>query len=480
MLRRHRCKTQRRKSTKGSPAQHDPKDSPFIPFEHVSSAFERVLAASPADETELVWFERRYSTASSHGERADIPTVASQGRAGAKGGKRDSIGQPRLTVLIRVIERGRQGWHRTDSPRASELEAGLRQALALAKVQPRVKKRPVLPTDKRAVRFLPKLLDTRVSDLDLPGARSLLSDWCGRDLRGRLDWSETRLAIFNSHGLRRSAATSELTFEAACDGGGRAGGSARTLKALDAQSICRRARRCRGRGAASGLPSGPVPILLAPEVTVTLLNVLNTFALAGRTYLDGTSFLVRHRNVQVFDHAFHLLDDGHREPGVPFPFDLEGSPKRPLELIAGGQPSTVALSQYQGAEAGMRPTAQAVGGTDALFGNLFLLPGDTSDDDLLAAADGGIHIGWIDPPECLEPSQLRIRTIARCVHRIENGRLGAALPDFCWEESLLRAFARLRATGRQLVVHSTPTTPLGAITAPAVVLADAGGFQPRS
>ena len=36
--------------------------------------------------------------------------------------------------------------------------------------------------------------------------------------RGRLDWSETRLAIFNSHGLRRSAATSELSFEAACGG----------------------------------------------------------------------------------------------------------------------------------------------------------------------------------------------------------------------------------------------------------------------
>ncbi len=440
-------------------------DSPFIPFEHVSSAFERVLETSPADETELVWFERRYNTASSNGERA---------------GKTDSIGQPRLTVLIRVIEGGRQGWHRTDCSRVGELETGLRQALALAKVQPKVKKRLVLPTDKRAVKFRPKLLDPRVSELDLSGARALLCDWCGQDLQGRLDWSETRLAIFNSHGLRRSAATSELTFEAACDHGGRAGGSARSLKALDAASICQRARRCRGEGTVLGLPSGPVPLLLAPEVTVTLLNVLNTFALAGRAYLDGTSFLIRHRNVQVFDQAFHLLDDGHREPGVPFPFDLEGSPKRPLELIAGGQPSTVALNLYQGAEAGMRPTAQAVGGMDALFGNLFLLPGKASEDDLLAAADGGIRIGWLDPPECLEPSQLRIRTVARCVHRIENGRLGAALPDFCWEESLLRAFARLRATGRRLVVHSTPTTPLGAIAAPALVLADGGGFQPLS
>ncbi len=432
----------------------------FIPFDQVSSAFERVLAASPADETEMVWFERKYSTVSSAGDR------------------RDSTGRPRLTVLLRVIEGGRQGWHRTDSSQANELETGMRQALALAKVQPKIKKRPVLPTDKRDLRFSAKLLDRRVSDLDSRRARELLRDWCGRDLRGHLDWSETRLAIFNSHGLRRSAATSELTFEAACDRGGRAGGSARSLKALGAEAICDRARRCCGQGTSGEMPPGRVPVLLAPEGTIALLNVLNTFALAGRTYLDGTSFLVRHRNLQVFDQSIHLLDDGHRLPGVPFPFDLEGSPKRPLELIAKGQPSTVALNQYQGAEAGMRPTAQAVGGQDALFGNLFLLPGEASEEEVLAAADGGIRIGWLDPPECFEPSQLRIRTVARCVHRIENGRLGAALPDLVWEESLLRALARLRSIGNEMVVHSTPTTPLGAIAAPAIVLADAEGFQP--
>ncbi len=437
-------------------------DSVFIPFDRVSSTFEQVLAASPADETELVWFERKHGSVASNGDRESF------------------LERPRLTVLVRVIEAGRQGWHRTDCANASELESGLRQALALAKVQPRAKKRPVLPTDKRELRFSGKLLDSEISRLDVRSARALVDDWCGRGLSGRLDWSETRLAIFNSHGLRRSAATSELTFEASCGNGagsGRAAGSARSLAALDPGSICDRARCCRAEGAAGELPAGPVPVLLAPEATIALLNVLNTFALAGRAYLDGTSFLVRHRNVQVFDRAFNLRDDGHRVPGVPFPFDLEGTPKTALDLIVDGQPSTVALTQFQGAEAGMRPTAQAVGGQDALFGNLFLLPGEATDDDLLAAADGGIRIGWLDRPECYEPTQLRIRARARCVRRIVDGRLGSALPDFVWEESLLRALARLRAIGREVVVRAVPTTPLGAIAAPAVVLAGSEGFE---
>ena len=444
-------------------------DSEFTPFDQVASIFEQVLAASPADETELVWFERKYSSTSSNG------------------GDRGFLEQPRLTVLVRVIERGRQGWHRTDSTSANDLESGLRHALALAKVQPKVKKQPVLPTETRELKFGRELRDQRVSSLDPDSARALLDEWCGGGVAGRLDWSETRLAIFNSHGLRRSAATSELTFEATCGegaGSGRAAGSARSLETLDAEGICERARVCQAGGGqatceVAEVPPGPVPVLLAPEATITLLNVLNTFALAGRAYLDGTSFLVRHRNVQVFDRRFNLRDDGHRVPGLPFPFDLEGSPKTPLDLIVEGQPSTVALNQYQGAEAGMRPTAQAVGGQDALFGNLFMLPGNASQDDLLAAADGGIRIGWLESPDCFEPSQLRFCSVARCVRRIENGRLGAALPDLVWEDSLLRALARLKALGKDAAVLSTATTPLGAIAAPAVVLADAEGLQTR-
>ncbi|MCP3956841.1 MAG: hypothetical protein GY719_03205 [bacterium] len=441
----------------------------FTPYDQVQSVFEQVLAASPADETELVWFERQYGSAASGG-----------------GAARRAVSDPRLTVLVRVIEGGRQGWHRTDAARANELESGLRQALALAKVQPKVKKRPMLPTDKKELRFSHELLDSEVARLDEKSAGSLVSGWCGKDLEGRLDWSETRLAIFNNHGLKRSAATSELTFEATRGegpGSGRAAGSARSLEALGAEAICERARRDSGHAVPladlplADLPAGPIPVLLTPEAVASLLNVLSIFAFAGRAYLEGTSFLVRHRNVQVFDRAFNLRDDGGRVPGLPFPFDLEGSPKHPLDLIVEGQPSTLALNLVQGAEAGMRPTAQAVGGHDALFGNLFMLPGTASQENLLAAAEGGIRIGWLDPPECFEPLQLRIRARARCVRRIEGGRLGAALPDFVWEESLLRALARLLAIGGDPVALSMPTTPLGAISAPSLVLADAEGFH---
>ena len=436
----------------------------FRPYDQVSVCLEQVLNGSPADETEVVWLERRHGWATCRGRRGVLE-------------------RPRLTVLVRVVEAGRLGLFRTDTADSNLLESGVRQALAMAKVQPRIGKRPILPTDTRELRAPPQLLDREISRLDPRSARSLLQRLCGKEEEdARLTWSEAHLAIFNSHGLRRSAASSEVSLQVVAStqpGGGRTAGSARTLEALDPEGIRRRARRNHTSGPVVPLPSEPVPILLAPEATVELLNVLNAFAFAGRSYLDGTSFLSRYRNVQVFDQSFNLRDDGTRG-GLPFPFDFEGSAKRRLDLIVHGKPSTPALNQYQGAAAGLEPTAQAVGGQDSLFSNLFLLPGPASEAELLAAADGGISIGWLEPPECFEPSQLRIRAVARSVRRIEGGRLGPPLPDFVWEESLLRALARLRGVGGMEVLRSTPTTPLGGISAPAIVLAETEAIVPRT
>ena len=448
--------------------------STFTPYERVLETFESVLAASPADETELVWLERRYGAASNSSQDAE-PQVRPTS-------PEDFLERPRLSVLVRVVEGGRQGWYRTETPDSHLLESGVRQALALAKVQEKAKRRPVLPRP-RDLEFDPLLWDEDLVDLDLDTARGLVADWCGDDGRGRLTWSETRLAIFNSHGLRRKARATEATFYAETGSGpgtGRACGSARSLKELDAPHIFLRAKETRRDATATPLEAGAYPILLAPEASIELINLLNAFALSGRSYLDGTSFLSRHRNVQVFSRDIHLVDDGTRRPGLPFPFDLEGSPKAPLELIVKGQPTTPALTKYQGGQAGLESTAQAVGGQDALFGNLFLQPGEADVPELLAAAEDGLFIGWLDALECFDPSQLHFRAIARSVRRIRDGRLAEPVEDQIWEESLLRTLARLRSIGRDCLIRNTPTTVLGAISAPALVLDGSDGLRSPS
>ncbi len=174
--------------------------------------------------------------------------------------------------------------------------------------------------------------------------------------------------------------------------------------------------------------------------------------------------------MQVFDRALNLRDDATDPAGLPFPFDLEGTPKRPVELIERGTPRTPALDQRQAAVLGLPPTAHAIAGADARAENLFLEPGDCSEDDLLGRADGGIRIGWLEPLECFEPTRLQVRALLRGVRRIRDGRLAEPLPDLVWETSLLRTFSSLLGVGREPARRLSRDGYFGGTSAPTIAV----------
>ena len=68
----------------------------------------------------------------------------------------------------------------------------------------------------------------------------------------------------------------------------------------------------------------------APEATVALLDLLNRSAFTAQAYQAGDSFLRDFLGVQVFDRALHLPTTPPTRSALPFPFDLEGTGKRPL------------------------------------------------------------------------------------------------------------------------------------------------------
>src|SRR3954469_14343769 len=97
-----------------SPAVPDPT---LMPMDEMLARLDRVLAASPADETEIAWLEVRRG-----GEEA--------------GQRRPSPERQERTLLVRVRESGRAGFHRTGEATVSELENAVRMALAQARLTP--------------------------------------------------------------------------------------------------------------------------------------------------------------------------------------------------------------------------------------------------------------------------------------------------------------------------------------------------------
>lgn len=439
----------------------------LISAAEVLARLERALVLAPADETELVWLE------------SVTGTVATDGGAAPR--TRGGETEPRAVgeLLVRVHERGRVGTHRGGGCECPDIAAAIRQALAQARVHAPLAGMPHLPADDTPT-GAGDLTDPAVLALDSAGAFDLLRRAADRGDRARLSWTTGQAVLANSRGLRRRAQATSVSVSTRSGegpGAGSASQAARSLADLDLPAAGARARaRAAAAAAASDPGEGPLPLWLSPEATAALVRATADGAFAAHTYRDGTSFLRDHLGVQVFDRRIALRDDGSDPRGLPFPFDFEGTAKHAVELITAGTPRTPALDQRHAALLGLPATGHAAGGDDARAEHLFLQPGEASEEELAAAAAGGLWVGELSAIELYDPRRASFRARARGVRRVGEGGLGARVPDLLWHGNLLGALANVLAVGRQ-TVRVAGGTWLGGTVAPALVLGEVAGLR---
>jgi PmbA protein len=449
----------------------------LMPLEEMLERLDRVLAASPADETEIAWLEAR------------------RGREGM-GKARDGERRER-TLLVRVRESGRAGFQRTGESTISELENAVRMALAQARLAPaagavpRALPKPTpggsgalaasRPTDRG-----PELWDGELAGLNPGKARHLVQRLAGPAGTARLAWATARVAVGRSDGRRRSAEVTAAGLEirqGSGPGTGRATAAARTWAGLAAEAVAERARRLAAPASLTepaDLPAGPLPLLLAPEATAALVDLLNRQALSSAAFKESISFLRDRLGQQLFHPAVSLRDDAGDPRGLPFPFDISGDAKRPVDLIADGVVLTPAIDAALARELGREPTAHAVASDESLATHLFLRPGECDEGEALRRTEGGLWLGWLSGLACFDRRDLRFRAVAHGVRRIEGGALGRAVPDLVWEGSLTAVLIEVLGVGREsITVADEPL--LGAISAPSLAIGPVGSFAtPRS
>ena len=379
------------------------------------SRLERALASSPADATELIWVEARRGQ-ESNGKR-----------------RRDSYELQERMVLARVREAGRSGLHRTSGCEVSDLEGAIRQAMAQARLSP-PSAPPLLPEGAEgALAPLPGLHDPELARMTPGKARELVQRLSDRGLPDgghtvRLGWAEGRVAVAGSRGLRRSAEMTSAWASVSAGrgpGAGIASAASRSLAGLDPSKLLARARGRQNEEAAAEAPDGSIPVVLSQEAAAALLEMLNRRAFTSTSFHHGSPFLRDSIGTPMFHPAISLRDDATDPRGIPFPFDLLGSAKRPLDLIERGVFLTPALDERLAVDLGRRPTPHLVAPDEAAPSHLFLLPGERPDAELLRNAEGGVWIGALDAVQGHDPGSLRFRTTARGVRRIEGGALGA-------------------------------------------------------
>lgn len=423
------------------------------------------LGRSPADETSISWLEV---------ERKEVG-LRWRERPG------ESPFRRRRNVHVKVLEGGRLGSFRSQASTWGGLERAIRQAMAHARSQVKIPGFPHLAGDSTRLPDLPELRDAAIRRLADEEAREMLTSRLRSDERGRLRWGEIRLVVVSSRGLRRYATATEIRLEVASGPPAIAGFAARatrSLARLPIDKVIDRARARRGTEWPGDPPRhASFPVVLAPEATAQLLDVVNRRSLTAWDYELGDTFLREFLGVQVFDRSLELVDDATDPEGLPFPFDMEGTAKRRVPVIEHGVPRTPALDQVHAARWGLPATPHACAGDDARFEHLDLAAGDAEMDTLLQAADGGIWIGRLERLECFEPRRLRVRAVARGCRRIDNGRRSDSIADLAWETNLLQALGHVAAIGHERTLLTDPSGEFGGIRAPALALTEVTGFR---
>ncbi|HSG40933.1 MAG TPA: hypothetical protein VLE27_14940, partial [Thermoanaerobaculia bacterium] len=204
-----------------------------VPLDEIAARLDALVAGSPAEITEISWLEVRRGQESTAKRRGDSYEIHER------------------SVLVRVRESGRTGMHRTSIAHLSDLENAVREAMAQARLAP-PSPQPQLPPGHNAPASTAGLRDPALAAMTSAQAREALQRLAARGETARIGWSDGRLAVADSRGLRRAAAVTSCWIEAVCGrqpGAGRAAAASRSLAGLDPEGVLARARRRQGPSA---------------------------------------------------------------------------------------------------------------------------------------------------------------------------------------------------------------------------------------
>ncbi|HKR62455.1 MAG TPA: metallopeptidase TldD-related protein, partial [Thermoanaerobaculia bacterium] len=219
------------------------------------------------------------------------------------------------------------------------------------------------------------------------------------------------------------------------------------------------------------LAPGAYDVILEPPALGEVFDWMNMIAFTGQSYEDGSSFFVGNLGKRMLGENFSLVDDALSY--LPFPFDMEGLPKRAVALIENGVPRTPVLDKAWADRLGMQPTAHAWHLGSPEHGSAFHLTmagGDATREEMIASTKLGVWVtrfnyvnGLLEPKTALMTGTTRDGTFL-----IRDGEVVARLPNLRWTQSMVEAFSNIESLSRERRSVGTWYNMYGGTLAPVV------------
>ena len=198
---------------------------------------------------------------------------------------------------------------------------------------------------------------------------------------------------------------------------------------------------------------GAFDVILEPPALGEVFEWMTMIAFTGQAYEDGSSFLVDRLGQRIAGENFTLADDAADPAFLPFPFDLEGVPKRRIPLIERGVAHPPMVDKAYADRLGFLPNGGCwqLGGSDhGAPAHLAIDAGAAGRDEMIASTKRGIWVtrfnyvnGLLEPRTALMTGTTRDGTFL-----VRDGEVVGRLPNLRWTQSVLEALGNVEAIAR--------------------------------
>jgi len=418
---------------------------------------ERVLAASEADETEVLVFGlqeqlTRFANNVIHQNVAETDTaVALRLAVGKRVGTATSnyvteTGLERALGAASAACQGDLGSHAEDAD-----YPGLPDPLPVE---------PVNAFDEQTAACTPA---ERAQQVGIVCRRA---EELGVNSSGAFSTSVVEYAVANSHGLfvyHPTTIASLTTVVMTEDSAGYAAAASWKVDEVNVAALGDEAidRALRSRNP-QPLEPGTFPVVLEPYAVADILSFL-TYMAGGMMVSEGRSWMTGRQGEQLLSPLVSIWDDGRDTAGWPLPFDFEGMPRQRVDIVRQGTVGDPVYDRRWAAKEGQASTGHALPAAhpfspwlnSGTYGPVPMHPamagGEHTVEEMIAGTQRGLYVTRFHYTRIVHPREAVITGLTRDgTFLIEDGQLTTPVKNLRFTQSYLEALAGVEMVGKDV------------------------------
>lgn len=370
-----------------------------------------------------------------------------------------NAGETSYGVTVRAVRGKKVGLSSCTSIDGSSIIDAVDDAFELAGLVPETPEFPGLPAPE-PVPEVPGNYSRRTAECppDLRAAYvsriAAMATDKGLNAAGSFSTAELEFIVVNSRGLKAYASFTRarlVTVVMSGSSSGYAEASAVDIGEIDPTSLAETAvEKCLMSKNPISIEPGEYDVILEEPAVSEMLLYLAFMGFSADSYQTGQSFMSGKIGQKITGENITIWDDGTDPSGFPVPFDAEGVPKKKVVLIENGVARGVVYSSLAAArEPGRKSTGHAISPEmfpSCMPTNIFMAPGDTSREDMLAGVEKGLLVTRFHYVNPVHPLLSSITGMTRDgTFLIRNGKITSGTRNLRFTQSILEALAKCDA-----------------------------------